>query len=60
MSYSENVLFIKNLLLYPWAKFRQTKYKVMMAKEKSTKIVNFMKLGAVVLVLGHGHIRYTQ
>ena len=52
---------IKNRLLYPWAKFRQTKYKVMMAiKEESTKIVNFMNLGAVVLVLGHCDIRYTQ
>ena len=50
--------FFKNLLLYPSAWFRQTKYIVMMTKEGSTKIVNFMTPGAGVLVLGHGHISH--
>ena len=34
--------FFKNLLLYHKAKVRQTKYIVMMTKDGSTKIVNFM------------------
>ena len=34
---------------------KQTKYVVMMTKEGSTKIVNFMTPGAGVLVLGSGH-----
>ena len=34
--------FFKNLLLYSGVWFRQTKYIVMMTKEGSTKIVNFM------------------
>ena len=34
--------FLKNLLLYSQALIRQTKYVVMMTKEGSTKIVNFM------------------
>ena len=34
--------FFKNLLLYSQALIRQTKYVVMMTKEGSTKIVNFM------------------
>ena len=33
-------------------------YKVMMTKEGSTKIVNFMTPGAGVLVLGRGHISH--
>ena len=47
--------FLKNLLLYSQALIRQTKYVVMMTKEGSTKIVNFMTTGAGVLVLGRGH-----
>ena len=38
---------------------RQTKYIVMMTKEGSTKIVNFMTPEAGVFVLGCGHI-YSQ
>ena len=37
---------------------RQTKCKVMMSKEGSIKIVNFMTPGAGVLVLGHHHISH--
>ena len=37
--------FLKNLLLYSQAFIRQTKYVVMMTKEGSTKIVNFMTPG---------------
>ena len=50
--------FLKNLLLYSQALIRQTKYVVMMTKEGSTKIVNFMTPGAGVLVLGRGHISH--
>ena len=50
--------FLKNLLLYSQALIRQTKYVVMMTKEGSTKILNFMTPGAGVLVLGRGHISY--
>ena len=32
--------------------------KVMMTKEGSTQIVNFMTLGAGVLMLGRGHISH--
>ena len=35
---------------------RQTKYIVMITKEVSTKIVNFMTPGAEVLMLGRGNI----
>ena len=31
----------------------------MMTKEGSTKIINFMTLGAGVLVLGHDHISHS-
>ena len=48
--------FLKNLLLYSEALIRQTKYIVMMTKEGSTKIVDFMTPWAGVLVLGRGHI----
>ena len=37
---------------------KQTKYVVMMNKEGSTKIVNFMTPGVGVLVLGRGHISH--
>ena len=50
--------FFKNLLLYSHAYIRQTKYIVIMTKEGSTKIVNFMTPGAGVLVLGRGHISH--
>ena len=50
--------FLKNLLLYSQALSRQTKYLVMMSKEGSTKIVNFMTPGAGVLVLGRSHINH--
>ena len=48
--------FFKNLLLYSHAYIRQTKYIVVMTKEGSTKIVNFMTPGAGAFVLGCGHI----
>ena len=51
--------FVENIILYFGAWFRQTKYKVMMTKEGSTKFVNFMTTWAGVLVLGHGHISHT-
>ena len=50
--------FLKNRLLYSQVLIRQTKYVVMMTKEGSTKIVNFMTLGVGVLVLGRGHISH--
>ena len=50
--------FFKNLLFNSQALIRQTKYVVMMTKEGSTKIVNFMTPGAGVLVLGCGHISH--
>ena len=49
--------FFKNIL-YSKALIRQTKYVVMMTKEGSTKIINFMTPGAGDLVLGCGHIRH--
>ena len=49
---------LKNLLLYSGAWFRKTKYIVMMTKERSTKIVNFMTPWAGVLALGCGHISH--
>ena len=45
----------QNLLLYSHALIRQTKYKIMMTKERSTKIVNFNTPMAEVLMLGRGH-----
>ena len=50
--------FFKSLLLYSQALIRQTKYVVMMTKEGSTKIVNFMTPGVGVLVLGRGRISH--
>ena len=50
--------FLKDLLLYSQALIRQTKYVVMMIKEGSTNIVNFMTPGARVLVLGRGQISH--
>ena len=49
--------FLKKILYFGiW--FGQTKCKVMMTKEGSTKIVNFMNSGAGVLVLGCDHISH--
>ena len=50
--------FLKNLLLFSGAWFRQTKCVVLITKEGSTKIVNFKTPVAGVLVLGRGHIGY--
>ena len=50
--------FLKNRLLCSQVLIRQTKYVVMMTKEGSTKIVNFMTLVVGVLVLGRGHISH--
>ena len=52
--------FLKNLLLYSQALIRQTKYVVMMTKEGSTKIINFMTPGTGVLVLGRCHINHSE
>ena len=46
----------KNLHIYSQAQIRETMCIVMMTKEASTKIVNFMTPGSGVLVLGFGHI----
>ena len=43
-------------LVYTGAWIRQIKYIVMMTKEGCTKIVNYMALGAGVLILGSVHI----
>ena len=48
----------KNLLLYSQAQIRQTEGMVMMSKEGTTKIVNFMTPGVGVLALGCGQISY--
>ena len=50
----------KNLLLYSQTTDRQSKYKlvVMVTKELSTKIVNFMTPGVGFLVLRCGHVSY--
>ena len=50
--------FFKYLLLYSQAKIKQTMYIVMMTKEGSTKIINFVTPGAGVLMLGPGHISH--
>ena len=50
--------FLKNILLYSQAYIRQIKYIIMMIKEASTKIVNFMTPRAGVLLLGRGHISH--
>ena len=50
--------FFKKNFLYSQAENREIKYIVMMNKEGSTKIINFMTPGAGVLVLGHGHISH--
>ena len=52
------IYFFKNLLLYLGAWFRQNKCIVIMTREGSTKIVNFMTPGAEVLLLGRGHISH--
>ena len=52
--------FFKNPLYYSQALIRQAKYMyvVMMIKEGSTKTVNFMTPGEVILVQRHGHISH--
>ena len=50
--------FFKNLLLYSQAQIRQTEGIVMMSKEGSNKIVNFMTPKAGILVLGWGQISH--
>ena len=50
--------FLKNLLFYSGAWFRQTKCKVKMTKERSIKIKNYMTPGAGFPVLGRGHISH--
>ena len=50
--------FFKNLHLYSDAYIRQTKYIIMMTKERSTKIVTFMTPRAGVFVLGCCHISH--
>ena len=51
--------FLKNLLLYSQAQIRQTEGIVIMSKERSTEIVNFMTPRAGILVLGRGKIIHT-
>ena len=50
--------YFKNILLYSQAWIRQFKYIVMMSKEGSTQIVNFMNSGAGVLAVGCGQISH--
>ena len=45
--------FFTNIFPYNQAKMRQTNYKVVMIKEGSTKIINFMTPGEGLLWLGH-------
>ena len=45
MENDSGMYFSTNLLPNSWAWIRQTKYIVMMTKEESTKIVNFMTPG---------------
>ena len=52
------MFFLKSLLLYSQALIRHSKYVVMMTKEGSTKIVNFMTPGVGVLKLGLGHMSH--
>ena len=52
----KSMYFFKNRLLYSRTWFRQNKLIVVMTKEGSTKIVDFMTHGAGVLELGRGHI----
>ena len=55
----ENVLYFKNLLIYPQAWIKITKYTVIMSQGGSTKIVKFMTLGARIVMLGCGHMSPT-
>ena len=48
--------FLKNLLLYSCASSRQIEYAVMMNKDDSTKIVNFITPVVGVSVIGSGPI----
>ena len=46
--------FLKDILLYSGAWFRQTVCIVIMTTEGATKLVYFMIPGTKVIVLGHG------
>ena len=48
-------MYLLKNLLYSMELIRQTKCIIMMTKEESTKIVNFMTPLAGVFVLGRGH-----
>ena len=48
--------FFKSLLIYSHAYIRKTKFIVLMTKEGSTKIVNYMTPGAGIFVLRCGHM----
>ena len=50
--------YIVNLLVYNRAWIRQIKFKANMTKEGSTKMVNFITIGAGGLVLGRGYISH--
>ena len=57
--FSMEMHFLGGDLFYalPYVNLKQaSKYKVMIIKEGSTKIINLTTPGAGVLVLGHGHI----
>ena len=54
-SYVMKMHSLKISFLFSELQTRQTKYIVVMIKEGSTQIVNFMNTGAVVLVLRRGH-----
>ena len=59
----KNVKFtycFENLLIYSVTWFRQTNCIVMMTKEGSSKIINFMTPGAGVLLLGRYHMSYNE
>ena len=59
-SYSENALLLLKFssLLSTLSQIRQTDCIVMMIKEGSAKIVNFMTPGDVDLTLGQGHLSH--
>ena len=52
--------FFKNLLLYSGAYFKQNKRIIMMTKEGSPEIVNFITSGAGVLALGVANKTYSE
>ena len=57
--YSEKTSFLKKSSSPPQAYIRQTKnINIMIVKDGSTKVVNFMTPGTGGLVLGRGHISH--